>query len=115
MRSDAPGGGALKLRHYFEHVLSSELAEHACLYMPEDTAWSAANPWSAYRSRVSRSIDWESVAVRVISGWGWDRFIPARYHEAPPFRVIYLVQSFDRARKDPADTRGFGCDGALAV
>ena len=115
MRSDAPGGGALKLRHYFEHVLSSELAEHACLYMPEDTAWSAANPWSAYRSRVSRSIDWESVAVRVISGWGWARFIPARYHEAPPFRVIYLVQSFDRARKDPADTRGFGCDGVLAV
>ena len=103
VRSDAPGGGALKLRHYFEHVLASGLAEYACLYMPEDTAWSDANPWSAYRSRVSRSIDWESVAVGVISGWGWDRFIPARYHEAPPFRVIYLVQSFDRI--DPEDSQ----------
>ena len=103
VRCDSPGGGALKLRHYFEHVLASELAEHAILYMPEDTKWGDSNPWSRYRARVSYSINWASVAVAVISGWGWDRFIPKRFHEAPPFRVLYLVQSFDRI--DPEDSQ----------
>ena len=103
VRSETLGGGALKLRHYFEHVLASDLAEHACLYMPADMKWDDINPWAAYRTRVRHSIDWGSVAVAVISGWGWDRFIPRRFHEAPPFRVIYLVQSFDRI--DPEDSQ----------
>lgn len=103
VRSDSPGGGALKLRHYFEHVLASELAEHSFVYMPEDTKWGDSNPWSRYRARVSHSINWASVAIAVISGWGWDRFIPKRFQEAPPFRVVYLVQSFDRI--DPEDSQ----------
>ena len=103
VRSETLGGGALKLRHYFEHVLASDLAERACLYMPADMEWNDINPWAPYRSRVRHSIDWERVAVAVISGWGWDRFIPTQFHEAPPFHVIYLVQSFDRI--DPGDSQ----------
>lgn len=103
VRCDGPSGGALKLRHYFDHVVASELAERVRLYMPEDTKWGDDNPWHAHRARVSDSIDWASAAVVVISGWGWDRFIPRRFHEAPPFRTIYLVQSFDRI--DPDDSQ----------
>ena len=103
VRADSPGGGALKLRHYFEHVLASEMAERALLYMPEDTEWSDGNPWFRYRNRVRHLIDWSTVAVAVISGWGWDRFIPKRFHEAPPFRVVHLVQSFDRI--EPKDSQ----------
>ena len=103
VRCDSPGGGALKLRHYFEHVLASEVGDLAAAYMPEDTLWSAANPWNMHRNRVSHSIDWQRVAVMVISGWGWDRFVPERFHCAPPFRVVYLVQSFDRI--DPCDSQ----------
>lgn len=100
---DAPSGGALKLRHYFEHVLAGELAEHAALCMPQDTAWGDGNPWTRHRDRVRYAIDWTDVAVAVISGWGWDRFIPAQFHQAPPFHVVYLVQSFDRI--DPRDSQ----------
>ena len=39
----------------------------------------------------------------VISGYGWDRFIPDRFHANPPFRVVYLLQSF--ARLDPSDSQ----------
>ncbi len=103
VRCDGPSGGALKVRHYFDHVMVSELAERVRLYMPEDTKWGDDNPWYTHRARVSHSIDWASAAVVVISGWGWDRFVPRQFHEAPPFRVIYLVQSFDRI--DPDDSQ----------
>ncbi len=103
MRCDAPGGGALKVRHYFEHMLASELAERVSLYMPPDTKWSEDNPWSRHRDRASQTIEWQGVAVAFISGWGWDRFIPKRFHETPPFRVVYLLQSFDRIH--PADSQ----------
>lgn len=96
VRSETPSGGGVKLRHYFEHVLASEMAEDACLYMPDNTKWDDSNPWSAYRARVCHSIDWARVAVVVISGWEWDRFIPTRFHKGAPFRIISLVQSFDQ-------------------
>ena len=103
VRSDGPSGGALKTRHYFEHALASDVARQVSLYMPEDTTWSDANPWYRHQSRATHLIDWESVKVCVISGWGWDRFIPTRFHTAPPFRVVHLIQSFDRV--DPLDSQ----------
>ena len=103
LRCDAPSGGALKLRHYFEHALASRISGHVALYMPADTRWSAANTWTRHRDRVTDDIDWPTVRVVVISGWGWDRFIPQRFHKAPPFRVVYLVQSFGRI--DPRDSQ----------
>ncbi len=103
VRCDAPSGGALKLLHYYEHALASEFGRHVIAFMPRDTDWSDSNPWIAYRRRVTHSIHWDSVAVVVISGWGWDRFIPKRFHAVPPFRVVYLVQSFEGI--DPRDSR----------
>ena len=103
VRSDSPGGGSLKLRHYFEHVLASEFGARAEAYLPDDTRWNGANPWTVHRRRVTHSVDWSRVAVMVISGRGWDRFIPERFHGAPPFHVVYLVQSFERI--DPSDSQ----------
>ena len=103
MRSDAPRGGPLKLRHYFEHVLASEFGDQAEAYLPQDTRWNSTNPWTVHRRRVTYAIDWSRVAVMVISGYGWDRFIPARFHAEPPFRVVYLLQSFERL--DPSDSQ----------
>ena len=109
VRCAGPSGGALKVRHYFEHaldfehVLASEFGARTALFMPADTPWTAGNPWTPHRSRARSAIDWSAVAVAVISGWGWDRFIPARFHAAPPFRIIYLVQSFGRI--DPRDSQ----------
>ena len=96
VRCDGPSGGALKVRHYFEHALALPGAERVAVYMPADTRWTAANTWTPHRHRVTDEIDWEHVGVLVISGWGWDRFVPVRYHKAPPFRIVYLVQSFGR-------------------
>ena len=103
VRCGAPSGGALKLRHYFEHALASPILGHAAVHMPADTRWSAANTWIRHRDRVTDDIDWPTVRVVVISGWGWDRFIPQRFHKAPPFQVVYLVQSFGRI--DPRDSQ----------
>ena len=103
VRCDAPSGGALKVRHYFEHVLASEFKDRLSLFMPADTRWSGSNPWLDYRACVSPTIDWAKVGVVVLSGWGWDRFVPKRFHAAAPFRVIYLVQSFGSI--DPRDSR----------
>lgn len=103
VRCSGPSGGALKLRHYFEHALASKFGARTALFMPEDTPWDAGNPWTPHRRRAQGAIDWSAVAVAVISGWGWDRFIPARFHAAPPFRIVYLVQSFGRI--DPRDSQ----------
>ena len=103
LRSGAPRGGPLKLRHYFEHVLASNLAAQARAYLPNDTRWNDTNPWTVHRHRVTHAIDWSQVAVMVISGLGWDRFIPERFHAAPPFHVVYLLQSFERL--DPSDSQ----------
>jgi len=91
------------MRHYYEHALASPFADRVSVHMPDDTQWNEANPWLRHRSSVVQEIDWQSVEVTVISGWGWDRFIPARFHKAPPFKVIYLVQSFGRI--DPSDSQ----------
>ena len=103
VRCDSPSGGALKLLHYYEHALASEFGRHVALFMPGDTVWRDGNPWKPYRRAATHSIHWDGVAVAVISGWGWDRFIPKRFHTDPPFRVVYVVQSFDRI--DPGDSQ----------
>ena len=93
----------MKVRNYFEHVLASPFAERLRLCMPADTPWHEANPWLRYRERATSEIDWKSVGTLVISGWGWERFVPEGFHHGPPFRVVYLVQSFGCL--NPRDSR----------
>lgn len=94
VRCEGPSGGALKVRDYFEHILASRFAGRVRLCMPADTPWRDDNPWLRHRERAAAAIDWTSVGTLVISGWGWERFVPEEFHRAPPFRVVYLVQSF---------------------
>ena len=104
-QSSRPGGGTLKLRHYFEHALSL-FPQKTNIYMPEETQWTLCNLFTPHQNRVIRNIDWETVSVMFISGWGWDKFIPAKFHARPPFQVIYLVQAFNKFR--PQDSRFAG-------
>ena len=100
-QSSQPSGGTLKLRHYFEHALSL-FPRKTNIYMPEETRWTPCNLFTPHRDRVIHNIDWETVSVMFISGWGWDKFIPVKFHAIPPFQVIYLVQSFNKFRRlDP--------------
>ena len=101
-QSSRPSGGTLKLRHYFEHALSL-FPQTTKIYMPEDTLWTPCNLFAPHRNSVIHNIDWQTVSVMVISGWGWERFVPRNFHVAPPFQVIYLVQSFNKFR--PQDSR----------
>ena len=101
-QSSRPSGGTLKLRHYFEHALSL-FPSRTKIYMPEDTPWTPCNLFARHRNRVIHNIDWQTVSVMVISGWGWEWFVPGNFHAAPPFQVIYLVQSFNKFR--PRDSR----------
>ena len=101
-RASQTSGGALKLRHYFEHA-QSLFPQKTKIYMPEDTPWTAYNLFTPHRNMVVHNIDWLVVSVMVISGWGWERFIPEKFHAAPPFQVIYLVQSFSKFT--PQDSR----------
>ena len=104
-QSSRPSGGTLKLCHYFEHALSL-FPQTTKIYMPEDTPWTPCNLFAPHRNRVIHNIDWQTVSVMVISGWGWERFVPGNFHAAPPFQVIYLVQSFNKFR--PRDSRFSG-------
>ena len=104
-QSSRPSGGVLKLRHYFEHALSL-FPQTTKIYMPEDTPWTPCNLFAPHRNSVIHNIDWQTVSVMVISGWGWERFVPGNFHAAPPFQVIYLVQSFNKFR--PQDSRFSG-------
>ena len=88
-------GGALKIRHYFEHALSL-FPQRTRLYMPKDLVWTSENPFTAHRQKVVHNIDWSSVSTMVITGQGWEWFIPEKFHYQPPFRVIYLVQGFEK-------------------
>ena len=101
-QSSRPSGGTLKLRHYFEHTLSL-FPQMTTIYMPKETRWTPRNLFTPHRHRVIHNIDWETVSVMFISGWGWEKFIPTRFHEKPPFQVIYLIQSFNKFR--PRDSR----------
>ena len=90
IRCDKPSGGALKVRHYYEHA--REWSNNTAIYMPPDIELRASNPWFKYRHDVTRIIDWDKVNIMFISGWGWQRFIPHQYHFHRPFTVVYLVQ-----------------------
>jgi len=91
IKSVKPSGGALKVRHYYEHALSHKNF-NTLLYMPDDIDWHQSNPWYKYRDNVLPEIDWNVVDIVFISGWGWERFIPSKYHYESTFKVIYLVQ-----------------------
>ncbi len=91
VKSVKPSGGALKVRHYYEHALCHENL-NTLLYMPDDIDWQPSNPWFRYKDNVMPEIDWEKVDVVFISGWGWERFIPSKYHYESGFKVIYLIQ-----------------------
>lgn len=86
-----PSGGSLKVRHYFEHAMQYK-SLNALLYMPKDINWSISNPWFKYKDKILPEIDWSIVDIVFISGWGWERFIPQKYHYNRKFKVLYLVQ-----------------------
>jgi glycosyltransferase involved in cell wall biosynthesis len=102
IQSSVPSGGSLKVKHYFEHSLGLETLETK-LYMPPETEWSTENLWYPHKAKVIPRIEWGEVDIAFISGWGWERFIPKKYHENPPFTIIYLIQSFDKL--DPQSRR----------
>ncbi len=94
-------GGALKIRHYFEHALSL-FPDRTRLYMPEDMEWTIESPFRPHQDKVVNRIEWSSVRVLIITGQGWEWFVPKTFHHTPPFRVIYLVQGFDKFKShDP--------------
>ena len=86
-----PSGGALKVRHYFEHSMKHK-SLNSLLFMPKDIDWNSSNPWFIYKDKIIPEIDWSIIDIVFISGWGWERFIPRKYHYTNNFKVIYLVQ-----------------------
>lgn len=86
-----PSGGALKVRHYYEHALRHKDVT-PLLYMPDDIVWKESNPWYQYKDCILPEVNWDEVDLVFISGWGWERFIPTQYHYKSHFKVIYLVQ-----------------------
>lgn len=105
-QSSLPYGGTLKLLHYFEHSLSL-FPQKTKIYIPKDTPWTSYNLFTPHRNKVIHNIEWKNVTIMFLSGWGWERFIPAKYHASPPFRVIYLVQSFNKFRPEDSRYAGF--------
>lgn len=97
-------GGLLKLCDYMEHALEFD-ALNTRMYVPRENNLPSLSesPLFTVRHRVQHTIDWPEVAVMVISGWGWKRFIPAQFSDNPPFVIFFIVQSFFRI--DPSDRR----------
>lgn len=97
-------GALLKICDYMEHSLEFD-ALNTRIYVPRENDFPSLpeSPLFTVRHRIQHSIDWPQVAVMVIYGWGWERFIPAQFSDNPPFIIFYIVQSF--ARLDPSDKR----------
>lgn len=91
IRCKKPSGGALKVRHYYEHAKSYKDL-NTLLFMPNDIDWQPSNPWFKYKDSNIAEINWDIIDIAFISGWGWERFIPEKYHYESQFKVIYLVQ-----------------------
>lgn len=97
-------GGILKVCDYMKHALEFD-ALNTRIYVPRENNLTSLSksPLFTVRHRVQYTIDWSEVAILVISGWGWERFVPAQFSDNPPFIILYIVQSF--AKIDPLDRR----------
>jgi glycosyltransferase involved in cell wall biosynthesis len=99
-RCEFPSGGCIKMRDYFRHALTAP-GWDAKVYIPPDNFIGPDNPWYGELPHIVRQYAPYEADVLVISGLGWERFIPEEIRNDSPIPIIYLIQGAFKAYTSP--------------
>lgn len=94
---DAPSGGHLKLRDYFEHVRVTPGFE-AKIMMAAGSRWDKSNPWWDVPELVIQEDEWRKYQpdLLFLEGMDWEFLKPSERAE-PPMPVVNLIQGLRHA------------------
>ena len=83
-------GGHLKVRHYFDHVLSTQDHE-AFIYFTPDSNWDEMNPWNDIKERVLPDWQIDNADLLLFDGIDWYALNETQRTQ-PPAPIINLIQ-----------------------